>query len=1119
MKKLIKRISAIFAAAVIAAAGFVMPAHAESEGTPVTFGEAAVELPDPEASSSSRQMFSLPSNMRAAVLTPSEDFFTDPGGNASELDSELDNIYSEFAELGLNTVIINTMCGDKAYYSLSADDSECDPVKAAISSAYEYGLAPYVVFDLGHALSECRSGSDAIDTLVSRAHRFALKYACAGIILDDYYLRRNVDTFGAYMDNGSGVGYNNWLYDAAEQYFSTAADIIRGTDNSVAVGFMINDMWANSSVNSEGSATNDPTQALYDGHADTKSFIEKGYVDFAVLRAYGSLTSQALPFEEVTGWWGAVASSGGIPLYVLHHNEYVGTDTAGWGAADQLLKQLTVAKDVESYSGSAFNSYAGLIRNPLGSTDALRSYFNEQIDESSLFEDLKMTSPASLTFTTTEASVTFMGTFDSNFPVLFNGEEVKLNDAGNFYFEKKLSDGLNTFTVSHKSKTYTYNITRKVTVLRSVGGAIAEGKSLTVDGGTKIKLTAQAYRGATVYGVVNGTTVNMTETQGASDEDDANSSYVRYTGTFTAPEGIVGQAQSLGKITIHASYAGYSMEAVCASVTVNAKPEPVKQAEVVMKQDAENAGTGEILATLETAHTADETVKYVKISNDNTIVYDGKTADDIPSPLFSQLPAGTLEIYRSDSGSYYVTESGKRIAAASSTLEDGAAITENALFVKSVGTSNGNGFIKMHLDRRTGFNMRLVGNSYYTAWDGDYNVNDFTATHLYITFENVTSVTALPSFEHNLVFSAGKWDTVTEDNGTKFRLILELRQPGVYFGQSARYDGNGDLILSFPVPVNTLKGLTVVIDPGHGYGKSASVLDPGAIGEVVEQEAVLAIAKELETQLTNAGANVVRLKTESEFLFTKERPLYARQYGCDIFISIHANKATGDARGVEAYYFTSWSEPLAAEISKGISKYYRNNVYSDGADKDRGARYSYYHVTLQQDFPSVLVETGFVDNIQDAVALASPTHRAGIAAGIVEGIKNYIARSGITYATEGYDAVQMPAVEATLTAATTAAPAVVTTTASSDADTTTVPKDEEEDAEQSEDDEEDGEASDTSEDEEVPEATEPTDAPGVTDEPLDEKESDPLPSEEDTTFPLTDKDNDSDDIDDLSDEE
>lgn len=100
------------------------------------------------------------------------------------------------------------------------------------------------------------------------------------------------------------------------------------------------------------------------------------------------------------------------------------------------------------------------------------------------------------------------------------------------------------------------------------------------------------------------------------------------------------------------------------------------------------------------------------------------------------------------------------------------------------------------MDYKTSFNIRLVGNSYYTAWDGDFNLTSFTATHVAIIFENVTSVTKLPSFENNMVFSDGKWDTVTEDNGTKFRLLLTLRQPGVYAGHGAYYNSDGDLMLT-----------------------------------------------------------------------------------------------------------------------------------------------------------------------------------------------------------------------------------------------------------------------------------------------------------------------------------
>jgi len=955
-------------------------------------------------------MFTLPDNMRASVITPGVDYCLGEQDNAA-VTAELEEIFSNFAEIGLNTVIINTVYEECAYYSVDVneDNQVFDPTAIAVSTAYSYGVSPYVVMDISHLLSDCTDGTKQIDTLISKVHRFALKYPCDGVILDDYYIRRNTETFGEYMDDGSGIGYTNWLYDTAEQLFSTAADIVHMTNNSIAVGFMINDMWANASSNPDGSQTEDSVQAYYDGYSDTKSFIENNYVDFAMLRAYGSLTDGTLPFETVTGWWGELTSEYDMPMYIVHYNEKIGTDYVGWGAEDQLLRQLTVAKKLDSYNGSVFNSYDRLLQNPLGTTTTLTSYFNEQINEESLFDDLKMQSPVKQNFTTSEPNVTFMGSFDSNFPVYFNNSPIQLNDAGNFYFTKDLKVGLNTFTFTHKSKTITYKIERKIVVMKSITSSISEGKTLQVDGGTKINLSVKAYKGSDIYAMVNGQKVVLkeSETKTNEDEDDANSWYVRFKGTYTVPEGIIGQEQNLGTIKIYGSNSGYSMEVLGAQVIVNAEPEPVIEHKAEMF-DANSVGTGEVIGSLESLYKESDSVTYVKTNSDYTIVYDGKTADDIQSPLFSQLPAGTIEPYKSTSGSYYLTESGKRIPQSASSLADGYGIEKNALIVKAIGTSNGKSYIKINMDYKTSFNIRLVGNDYYTAWDGDYNLNSFTATHVSIVFENVTSVTKLPSFENNMVFSAGKWDTVTEENGTKFRLLLTLRQPGVYAGHGSYYNSDGDLMLTFGVPTNSLSGMTIVIDPGHGYGKSATSIDPGAIGEVVEQEVVVPIAKKLASALEEAGANVVRLKTESQFILTRERPIYARQYGCDLYLSIHANKASGAAKGTEVYYFTSYSQPLAASISNSISSYFTNNVYSDGANKNRGAKYSYYHVTLQQDFPSVLIEVGFVDNIEDAMAMASSTHQKGIAKAIVSGIKNYLSRSSISYAADGSTNVDVP---------------------------------------------------------------------------------------------------------------
>lgn len=638
MKGIKRLLSLICAAAVIASSvpQLELVVHAQAETPSETYetqsGETQTEENQPQF------MFTLPENMRASVITPGVDFYTDEAADSETVAAELEEIFTEFSKIGLNTVIINTVHENCSYYSIDMNESSFDVSALAVSVAYNYGISPYIVLDLSHILADCTDGSQQIDALISRVHRFALKYPCDGIILDDYYIRRNTAAFGSYMSDGSGVGYTNWLYDTSDRLFSTASDIIHSTNNSIAVGFMINDMWANSSSNPDGSETSDTVQALYDGYTDTKSFIESNYVDFALLRAYGSITDSMLPFEKVTGWWGDITADYDIPMYIVHYNEKIGTYNDGWGAEDQLLRQLTVSKKLESYRGSVFNSYERLTQNPLGTTTTLTSYFNEQINEESLFDDLKMTSPAKLSFTTSEPTVTFMGSFDSNFPVYFNNSPIKLNEAGNFYFTKDLNVGMNTFTITHKSKTYTYKIERKIVVMQSITASISEGKTLQVDGGTKITLSVKAYKGSEIYGIVNGTRVNMSETDKTNeDEDDANSSYVRYKGTYTVPDGIIGQEQNLGTIKIYGSNSGYSMEVIGASVIVNAKPQPVIKHEAEMS-DANSVGTGEVIGTLKSLYKESDSVTYVKTSSDYTIVYDGKTADDIPSPNFHSSP-------------------------------------------------------------------------------------------------------------------------------------------------------------------------------------------------------------------------------------------------------------------------------------------------------------------------------------------------------------------------------------------------------------------------------------------------------------------------------------------------
>ena len=998
MNRFIKRlVGAALAACIVTGTAAALPATEEvqpetAEAEPGLVGEEQETAADLMTGGS---MVYLPDGVRAVTLTPTVDFYTGEQTDAS-LAEELPALFEELSGFDMNTVVINTDCDGEKCYDLDMDSGR-GALGAVIDYAHENGFNAYVQLDVDSLIADIiAQGGGLRAGFAAAVHKFAMKYACEGVILSDYYTSDTPEMFAEYMASGSGIGYENWLYETNEYVIRTLSEVIRRTSNTTAVGLLITDMWANSSSKEGGSDTADIVQALFDGHCDTKEYLTRGYADMIVVKAYGTDQDAALGFDKVISWWSALADETDTKMYVLHLNERVG-EYVGW-YEDQLLRQLTIMENYSALGGSCFNSLQALRDDRLGSTTTLLKYFDEKINTDTLFDSLQMISPSKTSFVTYDSTVKFMGTFDENFDVLFDGEKVKLNEAGNFYFQKELKIGSNSFVIEHKGKKIYYSIERRVDVLSS----IEQTKDILVEGGSRVTLEAIAYSGSKVTAVIGGTTVKLKEKSGASEDLDANSDYARFVGHYRVPEGKIGEKQYLGNTTYYAVYKGIEEYMTGGSVTIDAEPEPPK--EVVVDdiiEDQSTVGTGEIVGTISPVVSSSESVTYIKTLNDYTVLYDSQTTGGAPCPVLSQLPAGSLDYYKSTSGDYVISTSGRRYKASDVTTFTDTGLGENNLYVKAVGNSGGKSFVKIRLDYKSTFNVTAPV-SYTEQDDGPYGVASFNASDVEIVFDNVTSVTKLPDFSSCSLFSAGSWDTVTRNGIPKFRLTLKLRQAGIYSGCGAYYDNSGDLMITFDVPTGSLSGKVIVIDPGHGYGKSADWLDPGAIGNVTEQSVNVAVAKQLEQKLTAMGATVVRLKTESEFILTTTRPSVARAYGADMFISLHCNSALNEqAHGVEVYYFTPFSQPLAESINDKLSVYYDYSVYNDGTQSSRGDKYSYYWVTLQQDFPSVLVEMGFISNERECMVMADSSYQSGIAQSIADGVKAYFARSGLSYSGSG----------------------------------------------------------------------------------------------------------------------
>ena len=230
------------------------------------------------------------------------------------------------------------------------------------------------------------------------------------------------------------------------------------------------------------------------------------------------------------------------------------------------LKMLDNAHKVAGYCGSIFNSMAALQANPGGATDNILKYLGDQTSAQFILTELKLTKPEQTTYTTNEASVIFQGASDPTNKVTLNDKEIATDQNGYFSVSQDLKAGLNTFNFSHKGKTVTYNITRQVKVLDK--DSVAPTGSINVDGGMKITVSVNAYAGSTVTATLGSSTITLAETKAEGDDTDKTSTYVKYSGDFTAPEA-TSSVQKLGTITFSGRFQGVSDTATGASVTVN----------------------------------------------------------------------------------------------------------------------------------------------------------------------------------------------------------------------------------------------------------------------------------------------------------------------------------------------------------------------------------------------------------------------------------------------------------------------------------------------------------------------------------------------------------------------
>lgn len=283
-------------------------------------------------------------------------------------------------------------------------------------------------------------------------------------------------------------------------------------------------------------------------------------------------------------------------------------------------------------------------------------------------------------------------------------------------------------------------------------------------------------------------------------------------------------------------------------------------------------------------------------------------------------------------------------------------------------------------------------------------------------------------------FAIDRFEVVPDEKGAGYRLAIDISATSDRKFEQALADqaattgsttaaGKGDR-LGKP-GTEPAKPFTIVIDAGHGG------IDGGAEGVngTIEKSITLAFALELRKKLEDTGKYKVFMTRDTDiFLPLDERVRIARQHEADLFISVHADTISRKGiRGATVYTVSDQASDAEAQATAdrenlsdalaGIEIKQEDHEVADILiDLIRRETHSYsvrfarslvgtlkpaielinnphrsagFKVLKAPDVPSVLVELGYLSNVQDEAQLRDPDWRAKAADRIASAIASF----------------------------------------------------------------------------------------------------------------------------------
>ncbi|MCF7925044.1 MAG: family 10 glycosylhydrolase [Candidatus Izimaplasma sp.] len=204
---------------------------------------------------------------------------------------------------------------------------------------------------------------NVIQELISR-------YDIDGIHFDDYFY-----SYGGIPTSADETLYNNtkeanqtlddWRRENINTVIREVYELIEtyNLEENKTIMFGISPFGIWQSGGTEGSNTASyALQSYSDQYADSKKWVEEGWVHYILPQLYWEFDHSAAPFADLVDWWANLTNANNVDLIIGHG--FYRYDDDSWDNDNELLEQLRYISQYDSVIGSSFFTY-----NTLLSTD------------------------------------------------------------------------------------------------------------------------------------------------------------------------------------------------------------------------------------------------------------------------------------------------------------------------------------------------------------------------------------------------------------------------------------------------------------------------------------------------------------------------------------------------------------------------------------------------------------------------------------------------------------------------------------------------------------------------------------------------------------------------------